>query len=97
MAGAAAAMPTFLRKSFSTTSDSTVVQSLMVEDRVFPPSKECSANAITKSLEDYETQYKKSIENPEKYWKEVVDTFEWVQAPKKIVDCDFTKASHKMV
>jgi acetyl-CoA synthetase len=89
------AFPVCFHAPFSTDSDSTVVHSLMIEDRIFPPPKECTANAITSSFAEYKKQYKTSIENPEQYWKEVASAFDWVEEPKNVIDCDFTTASIK--
>ena len=44
------------------------IDSTLRENRVFPPPPEFSAKAHIKSLEEYETLYKQSIEDPEKFW-----------------------------
>jgi hypothetical protein len=47
------------------------IDSTLRENRVFPPPAEFSARAHIQSLEEYESLYKQSIENPEKFWAEV--------------------------
>ena len=44
------------------------LDSTLRENRVFPPPEEFSAKAHIKSLEEYETLYKHSIEDPETFW-----------------------------
>ena len=44
------------------------IDSTLRENRVFPPSEEFSSKAHIKSLEEYETLYKQSIEDPEAFW-----------------------------
>lgn len=41
------------------------------------------------SLEDYHNTYKKSIENPEAFWKDQAETFEWMQPFDKVLDWNF--------
>ena len=43
------------------------LDSTLRENRVFPPPEEFSSKAHIKSLEEYETLYKKSIEDPEAF------------------------------
>jgi hypothetical protein len=34
----------------------------------------------------YETEYEKSLKEPEKYWQTKVDLIEWIEKPKLILD-----------
>ena len=43
------------------------IDSTLRENRVFPPPPEFSAKAHIKSLAEYETLYKQSIDDPEKF------------------------------
>ena len=56
------------------------IDSTLRENRVFPPPPEFSAKAHIKSLEEYETLYKQSIEDPEKFWAGVAERAALVQA-----------------
>ena len=47
------------------------IEVLMAENRTFPPSKEFSAKAHIKSIEEYEAIYKRSVEDPEGFWGEM--------------------------
>lgn len=48
-----------------------------------------------KSFEEYTTAYKKSIEQPEEFWKEISNYFYWKKNPKKILSWNFTEPSVK--
>jgi acetyl-CoA synthetase len=41
------------------------------------------------SLEEYQTHYKKSVENPEAFWAEIAETFSWKRKWDQVVDWDF--------
>ena len=30
-----------------------------------------------RTLEDYTTAYRKSVENPERFWEDIAETFSW--------------------
>jgi acetyl-CoA synthetase len=55
------------------------MESLLRENRVFPPSKEFSANAYIGSLEEYEAMYRRSIEDPNGFWAEAAREIDWFQ------------------
>ena len=54
-------------------SDAKQMEVLSDERRTFPPSKEFSAKAHIKSMAEYETLYKRSVEDPEGFWGEMAD------------------------
>ncbi|MFQ3573068.1 MAG: acetate--CoA ligase [Thermodesulfovibrionales bacterium] len=65
---------------------------LMDEKRTFPPSKEFSAKAHIKSMEDYERIYKRSIEDPEGFWSEMAEEMLiWDNKWSKVLEYDFHK------
>ncbi|MBT6029480.1 MAG: acetate--CoA ligase [Crocinitomicaceae bacterium] len=41
------------------------------------------------SLLEYQDEYRKSIENPEKFWSDLASTFSWKKKWDKVVDWDF--------
>ncbi len=47
------------------------------------------------SIEDYQKQYKKSIEQPEEFWAEVADDFVWRKKWDKVLEWDFYKPEVK--
>lgn len=42
-----------------------------------------------KSFEEYQAKYKLSIENPEKFWGEVAEEFQWMKKWDKVLEWDF--------
>lgn len=43
------------------------------------------------SLEEYQLRYKQSVENPEKFWGEVAESFLWKKKWDKVLEWNFTK------
>src|ERR1700749_2526902 len=64
------------------------IDSTLREHPVFPPPPEFSAKAHIKSLEEYEALYKKSIEDPEKFWADVAGDLHWFKPWDKVLDWD---------
>jgi acetyl-CoA synthetase len=62
------------------------LDSTLRENRVFPPPPEFSAKARIKSLEEYEALYKKSIEDPEKFWAEAAGELHWFKPWDKVLE-----------
>ncbi len=44
------------------------------------------------SFEQYKTEYKTSVENPEKFWEEKAEQFEWHRKWANVVSCNFNEA-----
>jgi acetyl-CoA synthetase len=57
----------------------TNVESLLRENRVFPPPPEFAAKAHIKSEAEYEAMYRRSVEQPEEFWAEAASELEWFQ------------------
>ncbi len=53
------------------------MDSILKEQRIFYPHEEFSRKAMIKSMKDYSKIYKKSIQNPEKFWAEKANELEW--------------------
>jgi acetyl-CoA synthetase len=69
---------------------------LSSEKRTFPPSKEISEKAHIGSMEDYETMYKKSVEDPEGFWGEIAEkNISWFKKWDKVLEYDFHKPEIK--
>ena len=49
----------------------------MSDERTYAPPAGFSSNAWVTSLEQYRTEYERSVRDPEAYWSEVADGFEW--------------------
>ena len=61
----------------STTSQQPNLDSTLRENRVFPPPAEFAAQAHVKSLEEYEALYRRSIQDPQKFWADVAAELHW--------------------
>jgi acetyl-CoA synthetase len=53
------------------------IRSVLNEARVFPPPPEFAAKAHLKSMEEYRTLYRRSIDDPEGFFGEVAREFHW--------------------
>ena len=62
------------------------IDSTLRENRLFPPTPEFSAKAHISSLEQYETLYRESIEDPEKFWATVAGELDWFKTWDKVLD-----------
>src|SRR6186713_3352407 len=47
------------------------------------------------SFQDYQEQYKKSIEDPETFWAEIAEDFQWRKKWDKVLEWDFNKPEVK--
>jgi acetyl-CoA synthetase len=62
------------------------LSSILRENRVFPPPPDFAAKAHVKSLEEYETLYRRSIDDPEDFWAEVARELHWFAPWTKVLD-----------
>jgi len=63
--------------------------SVLIEDRSFPPSKEFVSKAYIKSREEYDRLWKTSVENQEKFWAEQANEFiDWFEPYNKVFEWD---------
>jgi acetyl-CoA synthetase len=62
------------------------MESLLRENRVFPPPVEFAAKAHIKSLAEYEALYKRSVEDPEGFWAEAARELEWFAPWNKVLE-----------
>src|SRR6201996_1422953 len=70
----------------SSTSHDPNLSSILREHRVFPPPAEFAAKAHIKSLEEYESLYRKSIEDPEKFWAGIAKELHWFTPWTRVLD-----------
>jgi len=68
------------------------IDSTLRENRLFPPPPEFSAKAHISSLEQYETLYRESIEDPEKFWATVAGELDWFKTWDKVLDWNLPAA-----
>jgi acetyl-CoA synthetase len=57
--------------------NSTEIESILNESRVFPPPAEFSANAYVKSFEEYEKIYADAAADPEGFWAKQAEELHW--------------------
>jgi len=50
------------------------IKSTKSENRVFEPSEEFSETAHIRSIEEYNSIYKKSVEDPEEFWSDIAES-----------------------
>ena len=48
-------------------------------NNLYNPSKNFSSNALIGSMEKYLVMYKRSLENPDKFWAEEAEKFVWFE------------------
>jgi len=64
----------------------TDIESVLKEQRVFPPPDEFAANAHVKSLAEYQRIYKQSVEDPEAFWAGIARELDWFKPWDKVVE-----------
>lgn len=67
----------------------------MVEGRretIFYPPEDFRKRALIKSITEYEKLYKKSINDPERFWNETAEELVWFKRWGKVMEYDFKKA-----
>lgn len=62
------------------------LDSILRENRVFPPPAEFAAKAHIKSLAEYEQMYRLSVEDPEGFWAEVARELHWFKSWDKVLE-----------
>jgi acetyl-CoA synthetase len=72
------------------------IEVLSTERRTFPPSKEFSKRAHIKSMKEYEQIYRKSVDDPEKFWGEMAEkNLTWFKKWDRVLEYDFYKPQIK--
>jgi acetyl-CoA synthetase len=60
-------------------SESTTIESVLHESRLFPPPEEFSAQAHISGMEEYERLYAEAEADPESYWARQAENLHWFQ------------------
>ncbi len=71
------------------------ITSMMEEKRIFNPPEKLSKEAEIKSIAEYKEIYKRSIEDPEKFWAEMAEQLDWFKKWNKVLVKDFKEAEHQ--
>lgn len=59
------------------------MQSLMTEDRTFPPPADIQSNAWVSSMDQYEKMWDQSINDPDAFWLDQAKALNWFKKPTK--------------
>ena len=62
------------------------LESILRENRVFPPPEEFAKQAHVKSLAEYQRMYQHSVKDPEGFWAEAARELHWFQPWTKVLD-----------
>jgi acetyl-CoA synthetase len=62
------------------------IESILQEQRTFPPPPEFAAVARLKSRIEYERLYRQSIEQPEQFWTQMADELTWFEKFQQVLD-----------
>jgi len=76
-----------------TASPGTNMDSLLRENRVFPPPSSFAAEAKIKSLAEYEAMYKHSIEDPDAFWRKAAAEIDWFTPFRSVVEGEMGSAT----
>ncbi len=63
----------------STDKDATAIESVLHEERKFPPPADFAAESLLGDIETYEAMYRRSIEDPEAFFGEVANELHWFE------------------
>src|SRR5256885_5590384 len=67
-------------------SQSTNIDSILQEQRKFPPPPEFSRHAHVKSMEEYERLYQESVDDPDRFWSRVASELHWFKKWDKVLE-----------
>ncbi|WP_287372462.1 acetate--CoA ligase [Oceanithermus sp.] len=62
------------------------IEAVLKETRSFEPPEAFRLTARVKSEEEYEAEYRRSIEDPEGYWAEIAGELEWFEPWQKVLE-----------
>src|SRR5579884_2295366 len=64
------------------------IESMLVENRVFPPSHEFARQAYVASLEQYQELWDRAKDDPEGFWGELARGLHWFRPWERVLDWD---------
>ena len=71
------------------------IESLMDEQRRFPPPEPIASDAHITDLAEYEAMWQRSIADPAGFWGEIADEFQWYRKWDEVASWDFVDAHIK--
>ncbi|MCK4752395.1 MAG: AMP-binding protein, partial [Planctomycetes bacterium] len=72
------------------------IQSLMTENRTFPPPESIKSNAHINSDEEYKKMWEQSIKDPDGFWLEQAKSLAWFKEPTKSLEYTWDTKSRKI-
>jgi len=69
-------------------SESTAIETVLNESRLFPPPTDFAAQAEIGSFEEYEKLYARAEADPESFWAEQADALHWFKRWDKVLEWD---------
>ncbi len=72
------------------------MESLQSEGRKFPPPANIQSNAWIDSVEQYETMWKQSIDDPDGFWLEQAKTLSWFKEPTQSLEYTWDTKARKI-
>jgi acetyl-CoA synthetase len=67
-------------------SESTAIESILNESRLFPPPADFASKAEVSSFEEYEKLYARAAEDPETFWAEQADMLHWFKRWDRVLE-----------
>src|SRR5262245_50727253 len=62
------------------------IDSVLREDRVFPPPSGFATLAHVKSMEEYERDYRRSVDTPEEVWADMASQLHWFRRWDRVLE-----------
>jgi acetyl-CoA synthetase len=72
------------------------IDSLMTENRTFPPLINIQENAYVSSEAQYKEMWEKSINDPDAFWLEQAETLDWIKKPTKSLEYTWDTQDRKI-
>ena len=70
----------------------TTIDSVLHEERVFPPPAEFAQSAHIRSMEEYERLYDEALNSPETFWAKQADHLHWFKRWEKVLEWELPHA-----
>ena len=68
------------------------LKSSLRENRLFSPPAEFSARAHVRSLDEYESMYRRSVDEPDAFWADAAESLDWMERWTRVLDWDGSHA-----
>jgi acetyl-CoA synthetase len=62
------------------------IESVLIEERRFPPSEEFRGQASIKDAEEYQRLYQLSLDDPEKFWGDIASELHWFRGWDRVLE-----------